>query len=140
MMARNLSFSWQTPMALNGNLIGYQLSCQPLLSGIPLPQTLTLVPFAVMAMLSDLFPGVGYNCSIVARNVAAPSDPVYINGTTQETGTSVYTLYSVLLHMLLVAIAFNQSLFESTDRACCAFNFCHAKTNYILIMQGHVIY
>ena len=91
-MARNLSFSWQVPMTLNGALVGYQLSCQPLLSGIPLPQTLNPGPTAVMAMLSNLYPGVGYNCSIVGRNSAGPSDPVYINGTTLETGTSVYVV------------------------------------------------
>ena len=81
----SLSLSWQTPMILNGVLTGYQLSCQPLLSSIPLPQTLNTA--AVMDTLSNLYPGVGYNCSIVARNSAGPSDPVYINGTTLETGT-----------------------------------------------------
>ena len=86
-MTTSLSFSWQTPMTLNGVLTGYQLSCQPLLSGIPLPQILTPGPTAVMAMLSSLYPGVGYNCSIAARNYAGPSDPVYRNGSTLETGT-----------------------------------------------------
>ena len=75
-------------MTLNGVLTGYQLSCQPQLSGIPLPQPVNTV--AVMTTLSNLYPGVGYNCSIVARNSAGPSAPVNISGTTLETGTSVY--------------------------------------------------
>ena len=79
-------------MTLNGVFVGYQLSCQPLLSGIPLPYILTTGPTAVMVMLSNLYPGVGYNCSIVARNGAGPSDPVYISGTTLETGISVYVV------------------------------------------------
>ena len=41
-----------------------------------------------MAMLSGLYPGVMYDCSIVARNdYLGPSDPVYIGNTTEETGT-----------------------------------------------------
>ena len=91
-MTRNLSFSWQEPVTPNGVLTGYQLSCQPLLLGIPLPQSLntTVVMTVVMVMLSNLYPGVGYNCSIVARNSAGPSDPVYINGTTLETGMYIH--------------------------------------------------
>ena len=77
-------------MTLNGALTGYQLSCQPLLSGIPFPQFLTPGPTAVVDTVSGLYPGVGYNCSIVARNGAGPSDPVYISGTTLETGTYAY--------------------------------------------------
>ena len=82
-MTTSFSFSWQAPMTLNGVLTGYQLSCQPLLPGIPLPQPLNTT--AVTVMLSSLYPGMGYNCSIVARNGAGPSDPVYISNTTQET-------------------------------------------------------
>ena len=98
-MTTSLSFSWQVPMTLNGNLTGYQLFCQPLLSGIPSSQMLTPGPTAVMAILSGLYPGVEYNCSIVARNGAGPSEAVYINGTTPETGMYMYmhVPYSVLL-------------------------------------------
>ena len=98
----SLSFSWQMPMTLNGVLTGYQLSCQPLLSGIPLPQILNTT--AVIVMLSGIYPGVEYNCSLVAKNSAGPSDPVYINGSTLETGTSVYVVcipYLVLLCYLV---------------------------------------
>ena len=98
-MTTSLSFSWQVPMTLNGALTEYQLSCQPLRPDIPPSQMLTPGPTAVMAVLSGLYPGVEYNCSIVARNGAGPSDPVYNSGTTPETGMYMYihVPYSVLL-------------------------------------------
>ena len=112
LMTRSLSFSWQAPVTLNGVLSGYQLSCQPLLPGIPPPQTLTPGHSAVVYTLSPLYPGVGYNCSIVARNNVGPSDPVYISGTTLETGTSVYVvcipcLVLLVYHLHLISHRFN---------------------------------
>ena len=89
-MTTSLSFSWQAPVTLNGNLTGYQLSCLPLLPGIPSPQPFTLGPATVVDTVSGLYPGVGYNCSLVATNPAGPSDRVYSNGTTQETGMYMY--------------------------------------------------
>ena len=91
-MPTSFSFSWQRPLVLNGVLVAYQLSCQPLLPGIPSPQSLTLGPAAVAGTMSGLNPGVGYNCSIGARNNDEVSDPVYSTGTTQETGTSIYVV------------------------------------------------
>ena len=99
-MTTRLNFSWQVPMTLNGALTGYQLFCQPLRPGIPPSQTLTPGPTAVMTMLSGLYPGVEYNCSIVARNGAGPSDPVYISGTTQETGIYMYLILCYLVSSL----------------------------------------
>ena len=85
----NISFSWQAPAFLNGILVGYQLTCQPELPvGIPSPPILTPGPTMNANILSNLFPGVRYNCSIVARNSAGPSDPIYAVGTTTETGTT----------------------------------------------------
>ena len=100
-MTTSLSFSWQTPMTLNGVLTGYQLSCQPLLPGIPPPQTLTPGHTAVVYMVSALYPGVGYNCSLVARNSAGPSDPAYISGTTQETGVYMYIYRCTYMYLIL---------------------------------------
>ena len=86
MTTTSLSFSWQAPAIINGILTGYQLSCQPLLQGIPSPTIPSPGPTVNTAVLPDLFPGVRYNCSIVARNSARPSDPVHAVGTTTETG------------------------------------------------------
>ena len=84
----NISFSWQAPAVLNGVLVGYQLTCQPVLpAGIPSPPILSTGSTVNMTLLPDLSPGVRYNCSIVARNSAGPSDPpVHAVGTTTETG------------------------------------------------------
>ena len=84
----SISFSWQAPAVTNGVLTGYQLTCQPELpSGIPSPPTLSTGPTVNTALLSNLSPGVRYNCGIVASNsVGGPSHPVYAVGTTTETG------------------------------------------------------
>ena len=82
-----ISFSWQEPAVTNGMLAGYQLTCQPVLpAGIRSPLVLSIGPTVNTASLPALFPGVRYNCSIVASNSAGPSDPVYDVGTTTETG------------------------------------------------------
>ena len=83
----SLSFSWQAPTVTNGGLTGYNLSCQPELpAGIPSPSILTPGPTMNTAELGSLFPGVRYNCSIVAMNTAGSSGPVHDVGTTPETG------------------------------------------------------
>ena len=87
-------------MTLNGVLTGYQLSCQPQVPGIPFPQTLNPGPTAVMDTLCSLYPGVGYNWSIVARNGVGPSDPVYITNTTQETDTYAHVCIPCLCFKL----------------------------------------
>ena len=85
----SLSFSWQEPAVLNGMLTGYNLSCQPVLpANIPSPPILSPGPTVNTALLPALFPGMRYNCSIMARNSAGSSDPVHAVGTTTETGTS----------------------------------------------------
>lgn len=87
MTTTHISFSWQEPVVLNGILVGYQLTCQPELpTGIPTPPILTPGPTMNTNILSNLSPGVRYNCSIVARNSAGPSEPVYAVGNTTETG------------------------------------------------------
>ena len=82
----SLSFSWQQPTNPNGAIVRYQLSCQPLLLGIPTPESLSPGPTARMAVLADLHPGVRYNCSIGASNSAGLSDLVYTDDTTTEIG------------------------------------------------------
>ena len=86
----SLSFSWQEPANPNGVITGYRLSCQPLLSGIPTPEPLSAGPTARMAVLADLHPGVGYNCSIGAWGSAGPSNLVYADGTAMEIGRDIY--------------------------------------------------
>ena len=85
----SLSFSWQQPTNPNGEITGYQLSCQPLLLGIPSPEPLSPGPTARMAVLADLHPGVRYDCGIGASNSAGLSNLVYADGTTMESGRSI---------------------------------------------------
>ena len=86
----SLSFSWQEPETDNGAITRYVLSCWPLLSEIPMPQTLMPVPTDRMATLGNLLPGVRYNCSIGAENGAGLSDLVYAANTTMEIGRFEY--------------------------------------------------
>ena len=82
-----ISFSWQKPAVTNGMLTGYNLSCQPELPvGISSPPIFMTEPTVNTTLFPDLFPGVRYNCSVVATNSAGGSDPVYAVGTTTETG------------------------------------------------------
>ena len=80
------SFSWQQPTNPNGAITRYQLSCQPLLIGIPTPEPLSPGPTARMTVLADLLPGVRYNCSIAAVNSGGLSTLVYAADTTTEIG------------------------------------------------------
>lgn len=86
MTTTSLNFSWQGPTVTNGMLTSYQVLCQPLIFGIPIPRTINPAPTEVTALLDNLFPGVEYNCSIIARNRAGASNPTYTAGTTLETG------------------------------------------------------
>jgi len=86
----SLNFSWQDPTNPNGVITTYQLSCHPLLLGIPTPEHLSPGPTARMAVLANLHSGVTHNCSILAENRAGQSNLVYAVGNTQETGVVHY--------------------------------------------------
>ena len=83
-----------------------------------------------MIMLSGLYPGVGYNCSLVARNAAGPSDPAYTNDTTQETGVYMYldvhkcTLFCAAVFQAAWPSASQLQLPESASIGV----LCHTKT------------
>ena len=98
----SLSFSWQQPANPNGAITGYQLSCQPLLLGIPTPELLSPGPTARMTILVNLLPGVRYNCSIGASNGAGPSNIVYADGTTTEIGRDCICCCSLIPSQILL--------------------------------------
>ena len=84
----SLSFSWSQP-SIAGNLTtGYNLTCVPLLTGIPLPQSLQLAPTATSATLAGLRSGVTYNCSIFTITDQGHSQPLTLSNSTSETGTA----------------------------------------------------
>ena len=81
----SLSFSWSQP-SIAGNLTtGYNLTCVPLLTGIPLPQSLQLATSATVARLRS---GVTYNCSIFTITDQGHSQPLTLSNSTSETGTA----------------------------------------------------
>ena len=82
-----LSFSWSQP-SIAGNLTtGYNLTCVPLLTGIPLPQSLQLPPTATSATVAGLRSGVTYNCSIFTITDQGHSQPLTLSNSTYETGS-----------------------------------------------------
>ena len=84
----SLSFSWSQP-SIAGNLTtGYNLTCVPLLTGIPLPQSLQLAPTATSATVARLRSGVSYNCSIFTITDQGHSQPLTLSNLTSETGTA----------------------------------------------------
>ena len=84
----SLSFSWSQP-SIAGNLTtGYNLTCVPLLTGIPLPQSLKLAPTATSATVAGLRSGVTYNCSIFTITDQGHSQPLTLSNSTSETGTA----------------------------------------------------
>ena len=84
----SLSFSWRQP-SIAGNLTtGYSLTCVPLLTGIPLPQSLQLAPTATSVTVAGLRSGVSYNCSIFTITDQGHSQPLTLSNSTSETGTA----------------------------------------------------
>ena len=55
------------------------------------------MPTARTAMLTDLNPGVRYNCSIGVENSAAPSPLVYADSITIEIGKVIYIVCHTLI-------------------------------------------
>ena len=85
----SLSFSWSQPSSAGNLTTGYSLTCVPLLTGIPLPQSLQLLaPTATSATVAALRSGVTYNCSIFTITDQGHSQPLTLSNSTSETGTA----------------------------------------------------
>ncbi|CAI8048273.1 Netrin receptor DCC [Geodia barretti] len=85
----SLTFSWRQPSIGAHLTTGYNLTCVPLLSGIPSPQSLPLLaPTRSSATLSGFFSGVRYNCSISTISQRGSSLPVSLTLYTNETAPS----------------------------------------------------
>ncbi|CAI8037263.1 Fibronectin, partial [Geodia barretti] len=83
----SLTFSWSQPSTGAHLTTGYNLTCVPLLTGIPSPQSLPLLaPTLTSATLSGLFSGVPYNCSISTISDRGSSLPASLCITTNESG------------------------------------------------------
>ena len=83
----SVTFSWSQPSIGAHLTTGYNLTCVPLLTGIPFPQSLPLLaPTRSSATLSGFFSGVRYNCSISTISQRGSSLPLSIILSTNETG------------------------------------------------------
>ena len=83
----SLTFSWSQPSTAAHLTTGYNLTCVPLLTGIPFPQSLPLLaPTLTSATLSGLSSGVPYNCSISTISDRGSSLPANLYITTNESG------------------------------------------------------
>ena len=78
--------NWTAPTVTNGELAGYELTCEPGLEGIPPPPVLT--PSTTKATVSSLRNGVNYTCMVRARNEGGLSqDSAPTSFYTMEIGT-----------------------------------------------------
>ena len=82
----SISFTWSPPPLGSQFTTGYQLTCTPLIEGIPsLPPT-RIGPEVVSASLTGLYSGVVYLCSIVTLTAEGLSEPRTAVSTTTEIG------------------------------------------------------
>ena len=79
-------FSWSAPSIAADLTTGYSLWCDPLLSGVPAPETVMLPPDSTTAFVTGLYSGVTYNCSIITITDVGSSRPQSLTLTTPEIG------------------------------------------------------
>ena len=83
-----LEFSWQSPTMGHDFTTGFKLTCSPLLTGIPFPLQLSTTATAEITSFSvtELYPAVPYNCSIVTVSSQGESEPESVVHSTEEAG------------------------------------------------------
>ena len=86
------NLSWMPPSIAAHLTTGYNLTCLPLLAGIPAPETLELLPTATTAAVTGLFHGVIYNCSITTVGGVGASEPQTVILTTAESSKHFHKL------------------------------------------------
>ena len=86
------NLSWMPPSIAAHLTTGYNLTCLPLLAGVPAPETLELLPTATTAAVTGLFHGVTYNCSITTVSDAGASEPQTVILTTAESSKYFHKL------------------------------------------------
>ena len=82
----SLTISWDQPSRGAGLTTGYNLTCVPALAGIPVPNSLLLVPTLTTATVTGLYVGASYNCSVFTITDQGSSLPVILSISTTETG------------------------------------------------------
>ena len=82
----SLTISWDQPSRGAGLTTGYNLTCAPLLAGIPVPNSLLLAPTLTTTTVTGLYVGASYNCSVFTITDQGSSLPVTLSISTIETG------------------------------------------------------
>ena len=82
----SFNLSWNYPRVVRHQITGYNLTCVPLLTGIPVPQSLWLPSTATSATVTELRSGVRYNCTIFTITDQGSSSPLTLSIITSETG------------------------------------------------------
>ena len=83
----SLTFSWTLTPVASLLISGYNITCTPLVEGIPLPEPLVVrEPNTVTASVTELYPGVSYTCAIVTFNSWQTSLPRNITYSIPEIG------------------------------------------------------
>ena len=94
---KSFIFTW-TPPRIGAELTTqYDLTCVPLLQGIPTPQDLSLSNTETSAEMSGLYSGVTYNCNISAVTAEGSSQPKSLTLTTPERGKLTFMILLVYI-------------------------------------------
>ena len=83
-----LNFTWAPPMNATPSFFGYQLSCSPVLEGIPTPAEVRTNPGVSVASVTGLEDGATYICYVRASVENYISEPAIVAITISETGNT----------------------------------------------------
>ena len=104
-------FTWNHPRIEATLTTHYNLTCVPLLQGIPSPRDLSLSSTKTFAEMSGLYSGVTFNCSIFTVTAEGSSQPRNITLATPVKGKCMRIF--IIQHLL----EYLQSLFSHTSIA-----------------------
>ena len=81
-----LTFSWTLTPVSSLLVTGYNITCTPLMEGIPRPESLVQEQKDTTASMTGLYPGISYSCVIVTFSLRQTSPPQTVIHTTSEIG------------------------------------------------------
>ena len=107
-------FTWGHPRIGTRLTTHYDLTCIPLLQGIPTPPALSLSDTETAVEMSGLYSGVTYNCSIYTVTAEGSSQPKHLIISSPEIGKcTVFSVYSHKHIHLFTAPSSAPEMFEA---------------------------
>ena len=91
--ATSLTFSWTLTPVASLLITGYNITCTPLMEGIPLPEPLVGEQRDTSATVTGLHPGISYTCVAVTFSPWQISPPQNITYSTSEIGRRQYLYF-----------------------------------------------